>query len=114
MFDEPTSALDPEGTHDFYELIHELNAKYGHTIVVIEHSLEAALPYANRLVLLDQGRILCDSDVETTLRYMYEHNVYKTAIPAVFTCQMDLEKAGYQFKMPWLTTEAAVDALQHV
>ena len=114
VFDEPTSALDPEGTHDFYELIHELNAKYGHTIVVIEHSLEAALPYANRLVLLDQGHILCDSDVETTLRYMYEHNVYKTAIPAVFTCQMDLEKAGYQFKMPWLTTEAAVDALQHV
>lgn len=114
VFDEPTSALDPEGTHDFYELIHELNAKYGHTIVVIEHSLEAALPYANRLVLLDQGRILCDSDVETTLRYMYEHNVYKTAIPAVFTCQMDLEKAGYQFKAPWLTTEAAVDALQHV
>lgn len=114
VFDEPTSALDPEGTHDFYELIHELNAKYGHTIVVIEHSLEAALPYANRLVLLDQGRILCDSDVETTLRYMYEHNVYKTAIPAVFTCQMDLEKAGYQFKTPWLTTEAAVDALQHV
>lgn len=114
VFDEPTSALDPEGTHDFYELIHELNAKYGHTIVVIEHSLEAALPYANRLVLLDQGHILCDSDVETTLRYMYEHNVYKTAIPAVFTCQMDLEKAGYQFKTPWLTTEAAVDALQHV
>ncbi len=114
VFDEPTSALDPEGTHDFYELIHELNAKYGHTIVVIEHSLEAALPYANRLVLLDQGRILCDSDVETTLRYMYDHNVYKSAIPAVFTCQMDLEKAGYQFKMPWLTTEAAVDALQHV
>lgn len=114
VFDEPTSALDPEGTHDFYELIHELNAKYGHTIVVIEHALEAALPYANRLVLLDQGRILCDSDVETTLRYMYENNVYKTAIPAVFTCQMDLEKAGYQFKTPWLTTEAAVDALQHV
>ena len=114
VFDEPTSALDPEGTHDFYELIHELNAKYGHTIVVIEHSLEAALPYANRLVLLDQGRILCDSDVETTLRYMYDHDVYKTAIPSVFTCQMDLEKAGYQFKAPWLTTEAAVDALQHV
>ena len=114
VFDEPTSALDPEGTHDFYELIHELNAKYGHTIVVIEHSLEAALPYANRLVLLDQGRILCDSDVETTLRYMYDHNVYKTAIPSVFTCQMDLEKAGCQFDAPWLTTEAAVEALQRI
>lgn len=113
VFDEPTSALDPEGTHDFYELIHELNVKYGHTIVVVEHSLEAALPYANRLVLLDQGHIRCDSDVETTLRYMYDQGIYKTAIPAVFMCQMDLEKAGYSFKTPWLTTDAAVAALQH-
>lgn len=112
VFDEPTSALDPEGTHDFYVLIHELNVKYGHTIVVIEHSLEAALPYANRLVLLDQGHILCDSNVETTLRYMYEHDVYKTAIPPVFACQMDLEKAGYHFTEPWLTADAAVTALQ--
>ena len=93
-------------------LIHELNVKYGHTIVVIEHSLEAVLPYANRLVLLDQGHILCDSNVETTLRYMYEHDVYKTAIPPVFACQMDLEKAGYHFTEPWLTADAAVTALQ--
>lgn len=112
VFDEPTSALDPEGTHDFYVLIHELNVKYGHTIVVIEHSLEAVLSYANRLVLLDQGHILCDSNVETTLRYMYEHDVYKTAIPPVFACQMDLEKAGYHFTEPWLTADAAVTALQ--
>lgn len=112
VFDEPTSALDPEGTHDFYMLIHELNAKYGHTIVVIEHALEAVLPYANRLVLLDQGHILCDSNVETTLRYMYDHNIYKTAIPPVFTCQMDLEKAGYHFTEPWLTAATAVTALQ--
>lgn len=112
VFDEPTSALDPEGTHDFYVLIHELNVKYGHTIVVIEHSLEAVLPYANRLVLLDQGHILCDSNVETTLRYMYEHDVYKTAIPPVFACKMDLEKAGYHFTEPWLTADAAVTALQ--
>ncbi len=64
VFDEPTSALDPEGTRDFYELIHDLNVQYGHTIVVVEHSLEAALPFANRLVLIDHGHILCDGSVE--------------------------------------------------
>lgn len=108
VFDEPTSALDPEGTHEFYELIHDLNVTYGHTIVVIEHTLEAALPYANRLVLIDHGHILSDSDVETTLRYMYEHQIYTSAIPKVFVCQMDLEKAGCHFDQPWLSTEAAV------
>lgn len=108
VFDEPTSALDPEGTHEFYELIHDLNVTYGHTIVVIEHTLEAALPYANRLVLIDHGHILSDSDVETTLRYMYDHQIYTSAIPKVFVCQMDLEKAGCVFENPWLSTQAAI------
>ena len=112
VFDEPTSALDPEGTHEFYELIHDLNVKYGHTIVVIEHTLEAALPYANRLVLIDHGHILSDADVETTLRYMYDHDIYTSAIPKIFACQMDLEKAGCQFDAPWLSTDAAVKAVQ--
>lgn len=108
VFDEPTSALDPEGTHEFYELIHDLNVTYGHTIVVIEHTLEAALPYANRLILIDHGHILSDSDVETTLRYMYDHQIYTSAIPKVFVCQMDLEKAGCVFENPWLSTQAAI------
>ncbi|MCH4188204.1 MAG: ATP-binding cassette domain-containing protein [Megasphaera sp.] len=112
VFDEPTSALDPEGTHSFYELVHELNVKYGHTIVVIEHMLEAALPYANRLILIDHGHILSDGDVETTLRYMYNKDVYKTAIPQVFACQLDLEKAGYDMGEAWLSTDKAIQALQ--
>lgn len=114
VFDEPTSALDPEGTHAFYELVHELNVKYGHTIVVIEHSLEEALPYATRLLLLGEGRILCDGTPETTLRYMYDHDVYTSAIPQVFACQMALEKAGFSFDAPWLTADTAVSALQRL
>lgn len=112
VFDEPTSALDPEGTNAFYELVHDLNVKYGHTIVIVEHTLEAALPYANRLVLIDHGHILSDSDVETTLRYMYDHNIYASAIPQVFACQLSLEKAGYDMGQAWLSTDKAVQELQ--
>lgn len=112
VFDEPTSALDPEGTNEFYHLIHELNTAYGHTVVVVEHTLEAALPYANRLVLIDKGKILCDAGVEETLRYMYEHDVYASAIPQVFACQLALEKAGYDMGRPWVSAETAVQELR--
>ena len=114
VFDEPTSALDPEGTHEFYELVHELNVKYGHTLIVNEQSLEAVVPYANRLVLLEEGRVLCDSDLETTLRYMYEHNVCKSAVPQIFACQLDFEKAGFKPPHTWLTADAAVEDLQNI
>ncbi|MCI1821375.1 MAG: ATP-binding cassette domain-containing protein [Megasphaera sp.] len=114
VFDEPTSALDPEGTNAFYKLIHTLNTRYGHTVVIVEHTLEAALPYANRMVLIDHGRILCDSDVETVLRYMYDTHIYVSAIPHVFACQLNLEEMGYNLGSAWLSTELAVQELQEV
>ena len=62
--------------------------------------------------LIDHGHILSDADVEMTLRYMYDHDIYASAIPKMFACQMDLEKAGCRFDAPWLSTETAVAAVQ--
>lgn len=56
VFDEPTSALDPEGIREFYEMVGELNQKEGLTVIVAEHHLEAALPYATGFVLMDQAK----------------------------------------------------------
>lgn len=108
VFDEPTSALDPEGTHEFYELVHELNRAHGHTIIVIEHSLEAVVPYATRLVLMEKGKVLCDGELKTGLKYMYEQDVCKSAVPAVFACQLELEKAGFNPPHTWLSAKSAI------
>lgn len=64
VFDEPTSALDPEGIREFYEMVGELNQKEGLTVIVAEHHLEAALPYATEFVLMDQGEIISSGDPE--------------------------------------------------
>ncbi|MCI1821378.1 MAG: energy-coupling factor ABC transporter ATP-binding protein [Megasphaera sp.] len=113
VFDQPTSALDPEGTRDFYQLLHDLNVNYKHTIIVVEHTLEAVLPYANRLILIQKGRIACDGDVVTTLRFMYENNIYATAVPQVFACQMTLEKAGCNVgDIAWLDLDTAINSLK--
>lgn len=107
VFDEPTSSLDPEGCADFYKLISHLNKEYGHTILVVEHILSAALPYANRLILMENGKIACDSTPAGTLRYMYSHGIYLSAIPELFRCQLDLEAAGYTPAEPWISAEQA-------
>ena len=51
----------------------------------------AVLPYANRMALMVDGEIVCDSD-GTTLEYMYNHNIYVEALPSVFTTYMELGK----------------------
>lgn len=112
VFDEPTSSLDPEGTESFYNLIGDLNRNYGITIVVIDHDLHAAIPYANRIALMHEGRILKDSSVEETLRYMYKEGIYVEAVPSLFMCQMVLEEGSYEFSQPWFDIATAKAEVQ--
>ncbi len=55
VFDEPTANLDPPGMVAFFERLRALAAGGEHTIVIIEHRLEAALPLADAVLLLDDA-----------------------------------------------------------
>jgi len=58
VLDEPTASLDVPNTRRVIETLAELRAEYGLTIVLIEHRLAEAAQLADRVVLMDQGRIL--------------------------------------------------------
>jgi polar amino acid transport system ATP-binding protein len=57
LFDEPTSALDPEMIGEVLEVMQEL-AKEGMTMVVVSHEMGFARAAANRIVFMDEGRII--------------------------------------------------------
>jgi len=59
VFDEPTANLDPPGMYATLARLAELARRREHTIVLIEHRLEAALPLADDVLLIDEdGRQL--------------------------------------------------------
>lgn len=64
LLDEPTSRLDPLAAADFLHMLERLNRELGITIFISEQRLEDLLPLADRLVVLDQGRIFCDAPPE--------------------------------------------------
>jgi len=57
ILDEPTSQLDHRSTMNVYGLLKNLN-RQGKTIVVIEHDTDLLAEFANRVMLLDNGRIV--------------------------------------------------------
>jgi ABC-type polar amino acid transport system ATPase subunit len=57
LFDEPTSALDPEMVKEVLDAMLEL-AHGGMTMVVVTHEMGFARSVADRVVFMDQGRIL--------------------------------------------------------
>ncbi|HEY9290544.1 MAG TPA: methionine ABC transporter ATP-binding protein, partial [Microlunatus sp.] len=58
LADEATSALDPETTADVLELLRRINRDLGTTIVVITHEMEVVRSICDRVVVMEQGRIV--------------------------------------------------------
>lgn len=57
LFDEPTSALDPEMINEVLDVLSSL-AKEGMTMIVVTHEMGFAKRVADRVVFMDQGRII--------------------------------------------------------
>ncbi|MGG1658039.1 amino acid ABC transporter ATP-binding protein [Brevibacillus sp. NRS-1366] len=64
LFDEPTSALDPELVGEVLQVMKNL-AKEGMTMVIVTHEMNFAKEVADRIVMLDKGRIIEEADPET-------------------------------------------------
>ena len=63
LFDEPTSALDPEMINEVLDVMVEL-AKEGMTMMCVTHEMGFARKVANRVIFMDQGRIVEDATKE--------------------------------------------------
>ena len=68
LFDEPTSALDPEMVGEVLDVMHSL-AEEGMTMVVVTHEMGFAKEVATRVIFMEAGKILVDTDPKT----FFEH-----------------------------------------
>lgn len=68
VLDEPTSSLDPLAASKIFKMISELNRKLRITIILVEHRLDLATRYANRVLIMDdKGRIRFDGKCDEVL-----------------------------------------------
>lgn len=63
LFDEPTSALDPEVMGEVLRVIRDL-AKQGYTMILVTHEMAFAREVANRVVFMDQAKIIEEGGAE--------------------------------------------------
>ncbi|MEU8591242.1 ABC transporter ATP-binding protein [Streptomyces sp. NPDC048664] len=67
VLDEPTAALDVEARHAFWHAMRAY-AGLGHTVLFSTHHLEEADAYADRIVVVDRGRVVADGTGEELRR----------------------------------------------
>ncbi|WP_227466045.1 ABC transporter ATP-binding protein [Nocardioides dongkuii] len=67
FLDEPSTGLDPQNRANLQEQVRRLHQRQGTTIVLTTHYLEEADALADRVVVIDHGRVIAD-DTATALK----------------------------------------------
>ena len=60
VLDEPTSQLDPIAAQEFLKTLEKINRELGTTVILTEHRLEDAFPISDRIVVMEDGKIIAD------------------------------------------------------
>ena len=67
VMDEPTSFLDPVGAEHIFDVLNRLNKDHGMTIIIIEHRIDIAAKYVDRIIVFDKGMVRSDGKPEDVL-----------------------------------------------
>ncbi len=74
ILDEPTSQLDPLAASDFLSTIRKINLELGTTVIITEHRLEDILHTADRVVVLEQGKIAVNDTPRVAGQTLWQEN----------------------------------------
>ena len=55
VLDEPTAGLDPRGQKEMMEMFYQMHKEQGLTTILVTHSMEDAVKYADQVIILNQG-----------------------------------------------------------
>ena len=99
ILDEPTSLLDPKTASEFMELMNKLCRENGISIIIVEHRLDLVLKYANRLIILSNGKIVSNDKPENVFNYK-KLIIPELGIPFSTKIYRELAKAHVEFSKP--------------
>lgn len=75
LLDEPTSQLDPIAAADFIATLCKLNRELGLTIILVEHRLEEVFPIVDKVIAMENGRVLLLGEPREVCKKMKGHSL---------------------------------------
>ncbi len=81
ILDEPTSQLDPIAASDFLAAVKRLNTDYSLTVIIAEHRLEEVLTLSDRMLVLEDGELICDGGVREVCREIAKNDRFFNFLP---------------------------------
>jgi energy-coupling factor transporter ATP-binding protein EcfA2 len=107
VLDEPTSFLDPKSAEEIVSVLAKLGHDLGLTILLVEHRLDIVSRFANRVIVMDNGRLQLDGSPREV--YGDQARLIGIGLPRVTMLSHLLRKDGFDVSNPITVEESARD-----
>lgn len=114
ILDEPTAGLDPRGRDEILDQIAELHKKSHMTIILVSHSMEDVARYAQRLIVMNKGKVVFDAAPAEVFRQYKQLEAIGLAAPQVTYIAHALKEHGFEINTDVTTIEEAKQEILHV
>lgn len=106
VLDEPTAGLDPAARRNLFELIQNYKEKSGTTIVFVSHSMEDVAKLADRIVVMNRGKIEMQGTPEKIFEHAERLMEIGLSVPSVTKIFLKLNQSGYHLKPVYRVDDA--------
>ncbi len=110
VLDEPTAMLDPVGRNEVVETIHELNDKFGVTVILITHHMREAVE-ADRVVVMNDGKVIADDTPKKVFSQVELLRSVGLTVPETTDLMYDLNEKGWSLPLDALSVEECAQAI---
>lgn len=111
ILDEPTAGLDPRGRDEILDMVRGMKQQLHMTILLVSHSMDDVAEYADRIIVMNDAKILMDgSPKEVFARYKELEAVGLSAPQMVYIMQY-LKECGLPVRTDILTVDEAAEEI---
>lgn len=107
ILDEPTAGLDPKGRDELLDQLAKLHKERNMTIILVSHSMEDVANYAERILVMDKGRILFNQTPKEVFSHRKELEEIGLGVPQVTNLMQQLKGRGFPVAADVTTVQEA-------
>ena len=111
VLDEPTAYLDPKGAEEIMAVVDGLRREFGMTIILVEHRMDIAARYADRVVVMEGGRVVLDGEPAEVLSSQ-EAVRLGVDVPKVVRLHRRLSELGVDLGAPTVMLEELAERVR--
>ncbi|MCD8220507.1 MAG: energy-coupling factor transporter ATPase [Ruminococcus sp.] len=107
ILDEPTVGLDPQGREEILREIQAYREKTGSTILLVSHSMEDVARFAEKILVMNGGKVFCYDTVQNVFRRSQELQAIGLSVPQITRVCAALHAHGLPIDADIFTVEQA-------